>query len=252
VSDVTDPGAEPTSRRDPRELARLVAAGVVIVAFLVLAAIAIAASRSDFSLSAPAGASEPVQQPAAALPITPEVTQLRAAAPLVVAAPVAVAPAPVPVATTVPAPAPLDPPPALPEETGKPCQAFNLPAPQQVGGLQSLIRLVPLFGPFSAEAFAMMPAFEPGFDVLGPLFPLFELGLDGAAPVLDAITPPAQQVTQTLFDLVAPGYEPVRPQVLSAEAQLAAFLQPIVQQLADTPGSECLIALEGVLASLVL
>lgn len=252
MSDVTDSSAEQAPGRDRREVARLAAAGVVIVAFVVLAAIAIAASRSDFSLTAPAGASErPVTTPTP-LPVVPDVTQHRSPAPLVVAAPVAAAPAPIPVATTVPAPAPLDPPPALPEETGKPCAAFNLPAPQQVGGLQSLIRLVPLFGPFSAEAFAMMPAFEPGFEVLGPLFPIFELGLDSAAPVLDAITPPAQQVTQALFDLVAPGYEPVRPQVLAAEAQLAAFLQPIVQSLADAPGSECLIALEGLLASLVL
>jgi hypothetical protein len=237
--------------RDRRDVLRLVAAGVVVVAFVVLAVIAIAASRSDFSLSAPAGATERPTEPAP-LPEVPPLAVLRqpTAAPPPVATPVL---APVPTVPAVEGPAPLESLPAAPDATtGKPCAAFNLPAPSQVGGLQSLIRLVPLFGPFSAEAFAMMPAFEPGFEVLGPLFPLFELGLDSAAPVLDAITPPAKQLTQALFDLVEPGYAPMRPDVLSAEAQLAVFLQPIMQSLADTPGSECLVALEGVLASLVL
>ena len=119
-----------------------------------------------------------------------------------------------------------------------------------MGGLQNLIRLVPLFGPFSPEAFAMLPVFEPGFQVLGPLFPLFETGLDQLAPVLDPLTPAVQQLGDAGFALLGPLYAPYREDVLAGEAQLAAQLQPIVQQLADTPGSECLVALEGVLASL--
>ena len=167
-------------------------------------------------------------------------------------APAPAAPAQVPVVEPVAEPDALLPPPEpLPEVVpGKPCAALSLPAPQEVGGLQNLIRLVPLFGPFSPEAFAMLPAFEPGFQVLGPLFPLFETGLDQLAPVLDPLTPVVQQLGDAGFALLGPLYAPYREDVLAGEAQLAAYLQPIVQQLADTPGSECLVALEGVLASL--
>ena len=111
---------------------------------------------------------------------------------------------------------------------------------------------MPLFGPFSAEAFALMPAFQPGFEALGPLFPVFEQGLDQAAPLLAAITPTVQQLGQAGFGVLAPLYGPYRPDVLAAEAQLAAGLQPIIDQLASAPGSECLIALEGVLAEQIL
>ncbi len=170
-----------------------------------------------------------------------------------VAAPAPSAPVALAVAPLAPAPtpvlAPVEPPP-LPEIEGKPCAALSLPAPSEVGGLQSLIRLVPLFGPFSPEAFAMMPAFQPGFEALGPLFPLFESGLDQAAPLLDAVTPVAQQLGEAGFGALAPLYGPYREDVLAGEAQLAAYLQPIVQSLASAPGSECLVALEGVLADI--
>jgi hypothetical protein len=249
VSDPSEPQA-PSRWADPRERVRLIAGIVVIIAFVALAALAIAASRSDFSISAPAGAS-----PSSATQELPEVPDLAAiSTPL----PARVPPAPV---ATVEAPTPADagegapdvaPPPAAdePAPAGKPCAQLGLPAPQQVGGIQSLVRLIPLFGPFSAEAFAMLPAFQPGMDALGPLFPLFEQGLDAAAPLLDAVTPVVQQLGQAGFGVLAPLYGPYRPAVLDAEAQLAAFLQPIVESLASAPGSECLVALEGLLASL--
>ena len=91
------------------------------------------------------------------------------------------------------------------------------PAPQQVGGIQSLVRLIPLFGPFSAEAFAMLPAFQPGIEALGPLFPLFEQGLDAAAPVLDLATPVVQQLGQAGFGVLAPLYGPYREDVLAGD-----------------------------------
>ena len=143
-------------------------------------------------------------------------------------------------------------PPESPEPSGgKPCAQLGLPAPEKVGGVQSLVRLIPLFGPFSPEAFAMLPAFQPGIDALGPLFPLFESGLDQAAPVLDAATPVAQQLGQAGFGALAPLYGPYREDVLAGEAQLAAFLRPLIESLAEAPGSECVVALEGVLASLL-
>jgi hypothetical protein len=96
----------------------------------------------------------------------------------------------------------------------------------------------------------MLPAFQPGIAALGPLFPLFETGLDQLAPVLDVATPVVQQLGEAGFGALAPLYGPYREDVLAGEAQLAAFLQPIVASLAEAPGSECLVALEGLLASL--
>jgi hypothetical protein len=49
---------------------------------------------------------------------------------------------------------------------------------------------------------------------------------------------------------LAPLYLPYRQTVLDGEAQLVAFLEPVVTSLATAPGSECLLALEGLLASL--
>jgi len=231
--------------REHRDAVRLVAAGVVILSFVALAVLAIAASRSSFSLSAPA-ATEGAPRVQPALPAVPNLvsfTSPPASTPTATAPPAA-----------VPAATPIIEPSAAPPvvSAGVPCPALGLPAPEQVGGLQSLIALVPLFGPFSAEAFALMPAFQPGFDALGPLFPVFEQGLDQAAPLLAAITPTVQQIGQAGFGVLAPLYGPYRQDVLAAEAQLAAALQPIIDQLASVPGSECLIALEGVLAAAIL
>ena len=97
----------------------------------------------------------------------------------------------------------------------------------------------------------MLPAFEPGFEVLGPLFPAFEAGLDQAAPVLDPLTAVVQQLGDAGLRRARPALRAVPASTCSTrEAQLAAYLQPIVQQLADTPGSECLVALEALLATL--
>lgn len=238
--------------RDRKDTIRLVAGIVVILAFIALATLAIAASRSDFSFSAPASASEPLPP---ALPDVPALGEI--------ADPVMVRPATyasVPALPPAPAAAVADPTtsttlpeaPPLPDDApvGKPCAAFGLPAPQQVGGIQSLTRLIPLFGPFSAEAFAMLPAFQPGIEVLGPLFPVFEQGLDAAAPLLDVVTPVVAQLGEAGYGVLAPLYGPYREAVLDGEEQLAAFLEPIVRSLAETPGSECLIALEALLVSL--
>lgn len=232
---------------DRRDLARYIAAGIVIAAFVALAALAIAASRSSFSIGLPAGASEPDHTPPVALPSVPSLASfaaplLSAALPSPTTGPVASAPAPV--SSTVEAPPPLPVPPA-----GLACPQLGLLAPDEVGGLQSLIALVPLFGPFSPEAFALMPAFEPGFQALGPLFPLFESGLDQAAPLLGTVTPIVQQLGQAGFGTLAPLYGAQRQSVLDVEAQLASALAPIVEQLATAPGSECLVALEGLLVS---
>jgi hypothetical protein len=234
---------------DRREVVRLVAGVVVIVAFLVLAALAIAASRSDLSITAPTAPS-----PAAARRAGEVAPPVRRMMPGPVAAlpgpalPADVEAAPATGPTTAPALPPA--PPAPPVPVGVPCPQLGLPAPEEVGGIQSLVRLIPLFGPFSPEAFAFLPAVQPGIDALGPLFPTFQRWLDAAAPVLDVVVPTAQQLGEAGFGALAPLYGPVREDVLAGERALAAYLAPIVESLAEAPGSECLVALEGLLASL--
>ena len=252
--DITSADPPPRRRRSAR-LVRYLAAGVVIAAFIALAGLAIAASRSSFSIGLPAsahhGPASGVAPPTAAAPNLLAFTRPAptAALPPAPVASVVVATSgedrPPATTTTSPAPQPLAP----ADAPAKACPALGLPAPTDIGGLQSLIALVPLFGPFSPEAFALMPAFEPGFSALGPLFPVFQKGLDQAAPLLTALAPAVQQLSTAGFNALAPLYGSQRAAVLAAEKQLAAQLAPIVQQLANVPGSECLVALEGVLAS---
>jgi hypothetical protein len=244
---------------DRREQVRLLAAIVVVVAFVVLAVLAIKASRSSLALGSPTRAAHEAPEQVGIIPSVPTVpAQLATStAPLSVATAVAASSSdqatdvtggedqPTTTTTTTT-------PPALgPASTFAACPALGLLPPEDVGGLQNLVALIPLFGPFSPEAFAMLPAFQPGIDALGPLFPVFGRGLDAAAPVLSLLTPVEQQLTQAGFDALAPLYTPFRPQFLAAEQQLAAQLQPVVQQLATAPGSECLVDLEAVLAQIL-
>ncbi|MGH9186373.1 MAG: hypothetical protein ACRD0U_11255, partial [Acidimicrobiales bacterium] len=147
--------------------------------------------------------------------------------------------------------APTTPPPADPgaaPSPARPC-ALGLPQPAPGGGLADLIAIIPLFGPFSAEAFAMLPAFEPAFPLFGPLFPLAGDALAGAAPLLGLAIPVAQQLEQAGFDTLAPLYGPQRQAFLAAEAQLAAALAPGAEALTTLPGAECVVALEGIIAA---
>jgi hypothetical protein len=246
--------------RSRREQLRLAAALVVITAFVALAVLAIAASRTSLSLGAPAPAlAHRTQTPAGADAGAPPPAAIASSAlgPSGAADPSSDAAESVPssgaAGPNVAVPSSLLPPPALgPGSTGLACPALALLPPDDVGGLQSLVALIPLFGPLSPEAFALLPAFEPGFTALGPLFPAFGEGLDAAAPVLTPLTPVVQQLSQAGFATLAPLYDPSRPQVLAYERQLAAELQPAVAALATAPGSECLVDLEGVLASILV
>jgi hypothetical protein len=241
--------------RDRRQQVRLIAALVVIAAFVALAALAIAASRSSFSLGLPAAAheAETSTPPPTVVPTVPAPGLGYVAAPVVTSPVVegvsSQSEAPAPSAGSAP-PSVAQPPARPPASTGAACPALGLLPPEDVGGLQSLVALIPLFGPFSPEAFAMLPAFEPGFGALGPLFPVFGRGLDAAAPLLTPLTPVVQQLEEAGFSTVGPFYTPMRAQVLAAEKQLATQLAPVVAALATAPGSECLVDLEGVLASL--
>lgn len=119
-----------------------------------------------------------------------------------------------------------------------PCE-LGLAVPTEQAGLANLTPLVPLFGPFSPEAFAMVPAFAPGFSLVGPLI------VTGGEFMTEnpAFTDTAYSVLHPLevagYDTVAPLYDPVRPQVLAGEEQLAATIAPGVETFASLPGATC-------------
>jgi hypothetical protein len=243
--------ATPDNRRR-REVARIASAVIVVMALVALAVMAIAAARSDWVTQALAR--PPTVEPGAP-PVATDVAD-RPSAPRptlsgIVAAPDAArAPAP------TPAPAPLldapSPPPADRAEPEPPpvreC-ALGLPPPQPGGGVASLTPLVPFFGPFSAEAFTMMPAFEPAFPMIAPLLSAGEPLLEQADPVLSALAPPAQELEQAVFDPLAPFYAPYRQSFLDAEADFAAAFAPLAESMATAPGTECIVALEGMLVA---
>ncbi len=126
--------------------------------------------------------------------------------------------------------------------------ALGLPPPARNGGLQSLIGLVPAFGPFSAEAFAFAPAYEPLLKVFGPFLPL----LNDVAVTNDPAYAPLIELLQKLegtgFEALQPIYGPYRPAVLDAAKTLANTFAPGTKALAEAPGIECIQALEGLLA----
>lgn len=231
----------------------MVSAAVVVIALVALAAMAVAASRSGQT-------SRAVARTPRAAPVTPAVSDRVAGGPtaapppssVTVAAPAA-ARAPTPVAPAAPVPDPSPPPPADPPAEPAPppvreC-ALGLPPPQPGGGVASLTPLVPFFGPFSAEAFTMMPAFEPAFPMFAPLLSAGEPLLAQADPVLSALAPPSQELEQAFFDLIAAYYAPYRQSVLGAEGDFAAAFAPLAESMATAPGTECIVALEGMLVA---
>ncbi len=127
-----------------------------------------------------------------------------------------------------------------------------LPSATRTGGVANLTAIIPLFGPFSAEAFTFLPAFEPAFPVIGPFFPIFEAMLAAGQPLLDAGVPVVNALEQSGYDAFAPFYGEIRPQVLAGEAQAAATLRPVVEQLATTDGSGCVANLADIVATVVL
>ena len=119
---------------------------------------------------------------------------------------------------------------------------LGLATPTTPAGLANLVPIVPLFGPFSPEAFTFVPAFEPGFPLLGPLIIAGGEFLTQAQPALDALVPVVNGLEEQGFNTIAPFYGPVRPQFLSAEAQLASLIAPGVAAFASLPGATCVPA----------
>jgi hypothetical protein len=122
-----------------------------------------------------------------------------------------------------------------------PCE-LGLAVPTEQAGLANLVPLVPLFGPFSPEAFAMVPAFAPGFPLFGPLIVAGGEQLAANQASVDALYSVAHPLEVAGFDAISPLYAPIRPQVLAGEEQFATTLAPMVETFAGLPGATCLPA----------
>jgi len=130
-----------------------------------------------------------------------------------------------------------------------PACPLGLSAPANSGGLQSLIGFAPVFGPFSAEAFASAAAFQPVLELIGPFLVAFA---NAYAPYSASFAP----LLNTIETLENVGFttliEPVfsatyQTQLLTAETQLATALAPGASALLDNPASSCLVDIEGLL-----
>jgi hypothetical protein len=189
-----------------------------------------------------------------------------AAAPVATTPEVAVAPFAPPPASVVPAPAPPAPAPAVavaasptalprsvPAPGAPPAQALSCPLPippaPPGGGVASLTPLLPLFGPFSPEAFAMMPAFEPVLPLFGPMLMAGQALLEQADPVVALLLEILPPLEEAGYQVLASGYAPFRQAILDGEASVAEALAPLSEALAGTPGAGCLPALEALLTA---
>jgi hypothetical protein len=224
---------------------RAAAVVVIIVAFVALASFALLArayrpGRGGVQVPSALGttaSAQIAQSIAAVAPVAPaETAQVAAPAPVAPRGTVTVVEA-----NNAPAPAPATTP-APPTTNGLgPCP-LGLTVPTQPAGLANLVQLVPLFGPFSPEAFAMVPAFEPGFPLFGPLIIEGGQQLDANAAQVNALVGVVHPLEQAGFDALNPLYAPYRQQVLAGEASLASTMKPGVAAFAGLPGATCLPA----------
>jgi hypothetical protein len=221
---------------------RVVAVAVIVVAFIALAAFALLArayrpGRNGVRVPA-ALASHPttqlVQSALAAVPAG-AVLGSRIEQTEVTPSSVAVAPASAPAPATPPPSTPAPP----PNTNGLPACPLGLAVPTEPAGLANLVGLVPLFGPFSPEAFAMIPAFGPAFPLFGPLIIAGGQQLDAHASEMNALVGVVHPLEQQGFDAMSPLYGPYRQQFLDAEASAAGALQPGVAAFASLPGASC-------------
>jgi hypothetical protein len=241
--------------------ARTIVAAVIGLDLLAMAVLSVhkstATRTTTIPLAAPAPPAATTPAPVAATPSAPIAAPVIAAPPPPVpAVPIAAhssEPAPGPVRhVRTPSPPPSSSPPPSPPPSGppvKPAAACPLPLqpPAETGGLQSLIGMVPAFGPFSAEAFAMAPAYAPLLDLMGPILAKYPDLQAQAQPLLGPLFNAMGMFANAGFDILKPLYEPYRQKMLAAEAKFAAAIAPFAEKAAGSPMGTCLIDLEGAL-----
>lgn len=238
---------------------------IVILAFVALAILALNTRVTTHILSM-GSAAEPLNPGTTDTP-TPTPTPTPAPSVPVIAEPPAIPPAstPLPTATSsaptsrptststsrpTPRPSPTSPPPAVGEAAVCP-----IPVPaagDSNGGLQSLVGFTPAFGPFSAEAFAMAPAYAPMMSLLGPLLAQYPKLAEQAAPLVGPLINGFAAFTNAGYGLLAPLYGPYRHRMLVSETKLAQAIAPFAIKLAKSPMGACLVDLEGALIALTV
>jgi hypothetical protein len=223
---------------------------------VVLVAFSVRVSTTTRTTSAPA-AVVPAETGAPAIP-APPVPVADAGVPLggggvpisQVDAPAApsTAPSTPPHSPAVSQPTPTEEPAPAPPQVakGKPCP-IDIASSETGGGLQSLIDLVPAFGPYKAEAFAFAPAMQPVLQLIGPILERYPALATTLKPALDPLLGAFAKLLDAGFSLISPLYAPYRQQVLDAETKLAAALAPYAQQLANSELGGCIIAVQNAL-----
>ena len=229
---------------------RIVAVVVIIAAFIALATFALLArayrpGHSGVRVPGALAGKSTTQFAQSAAAVTPTASVLGA---LINATPDASASsavsAPAPATATAPAhSAPGSGSPTLPPNAKPlpPCP-LGLAVPTQQAGVANLVQLVPLFGPFSPEAFAMVPAFEPAFPVFGPLITSGGKQLDAHAAEMGTVVGVVHPLEQQGFDTLSPLYAPYRQQFLAGEASVASAMAPGAAAFANAPGVSCIPA----------
>jgi hypothetical protein len=125
----------------------------------------------------------------------------------------------------------------------------ELPIPVDEGGIGSIYPLIPIFGPFSSEAFVWLPLLQTLVPSVAPLLPLAELGLVTLQPEINLLLPVIEDLEESGYAVIGPQYAPYRQEVLNAEQQLVDLLLPLAQEGATLPGSACLAPIEGIIVS---
>jgi hypothetical protein len=251
------------------KVVRAVSAGIVLLAVVALGLMTLGSAHTVTKhttvtrQAAPTAATQPPTDASAspaAGPVTADDTSgLAGTSPLAAVAPDPSVTAITPPVTTAPAtlassPAVSSPSPSASTSPASPTAVLPvcplaLSAPKQSGGLASLIGLSPLFGPFSAEAFASAAAFQPVLQLFGPFLVEFATGYAAVQPSLAPLIGQLQSLENQGFSVLSPLYGPYRTEVLSAETGLAKALAPFAQLAVSNPASSCLVDIEGILTS---
>jgi hypothetical protein len=111
------------------------------------------------------------------------------------------------------------------------------------------VGLAPLFGPFSSEAFAAAPVFQPPLQDIGPFLVAFANAYAAEEPSLAPLVTQVESLENSGFSVISPYYGPYRSEFLAAESALVTALAPEVKTMATNAATSCVIDIEGVLTA---
>ncbi|MEY2419056.1 MAG: hypothetical protein QOG90_1736 [Actinomycetota bacterium] len=221
---------------------RAVAVVVIVVAFIALAAFALLARAYQ-----PGRDGVPISNGSLGLE-TPHLAQpIAASRPIAPSVVGGAAQDASPATPSAPAPPQAPPPPSNDGGVALAACELGLPVPTEQAGLANLVTLLPLFGPFSPEAFAMVPAFAPAFPIFGPMIVAGGQQLDAHQDAVNAANGVVHPLEVAGYDAINPLYAPHRQQFLAAESQVADAIEPGVAAFAAAPGATCVPAALSVL-----